>query len=172
MWFSIEILVPRLNPVLALDFSASAITVVESAPPASHRQPSSLFQGFFNRTGGVLFHLGDPENIKIRQDRYYVYDALEQKRSPSLFHRFLPRYQRNFHEIVDSLAYVSEPGNIWVSVDVCLGPKPYAYKQPRSLGQFLNKVDATGFRANSICEVVVGPYFDSHPRPSFVVDEA
>ena len=37
MWYSVEILVPALRQGLAVDFSGSEITVLESSPPISHR---------------------------------------------------------------------------------------------------------------------------------------
>jgi hypothetical protein len=74
MWTSLEILVPRIEAEANPDFSDLRIKVVKSSPPKSHRRSSSLWQKDFDRVGGTLFHLGDPNEIKKRADRYYLYD--------------------------------------------------------------------------------------------------
>jgi len=154
MWHSIEILVPDADPSVTLDFGDCDLTVIESDPPLSHRRPKSLWQPRFDALGGRLFHLGDPASIKVRQDRYYVYDAFAPHLKRSNFFPFRPEWQPGFEAVVTRLCQASQAGVIHVTDDVWLGPKPKSYKRPVPVSTFLTKVRDKGLRANSFRTVV------------------
>jgi hypothetical protein len=152
MWLSLEILVPgQLRH--DCDFSNLDITVVRSCPPKSHREGSSLWQSVFDEFGGTLFHLGDPIDIKVRQDRYYIYDAFDWSESGAVFVKLLPQYQRDFEHIVRSLHGASGVGWILVSTDVWLGPKSVRYKHPMPVDAFVELTRRKGIRKNSLRQI-------------------
>lgn len=150
MWISIEILLPNQISRKEITYSESQITVARSYPAISHRGDSSLWQREFNKRNGTLYHLGDPLDIKVRNDRYYVYDAIDWKHSRGMFVKFLPRYQRNFERILTTLFEHSDGGEMVVSTDVWLGPTPKLYKTELSLANFLESERQYGLRLNSL----------------------
>lgn len=60
MGASVEILVCG-TPNLKLDDASVPFNVVTSSPPRSHRGSSALWQSEFERDGGTLVHIGDPD---------------------------------------------------------------------------------------------------------------
>ncbi|MBS0412017.1 MAG: hypothetical protein JSR86_19010 [Proteobacteria bacterium] len=155
MWHSIEILVPDPRDDADLDFSTCALTVVTSDPPKSHRGPQAHWQPRFDALGGRLFHIGDPFDIKVRNDRYYVYDAFAPLEVASNFRRFSQVYQPDFETVLSKLCAASAAGAIHVTDDVWLGPKPKAYKRPIALPRFIEETRRRGLRSNSWRDVVL-----------------
>lgn len=154
MWLSLEILASDVPLSVKRGFKNLDITVTGSSPPISHRGSSSIWQPEFDKLGGTLFHLGDPVNIKVRQDRYYLYDAFDLDASDRQFVKFLPKYQRDFEFIVRAIMSRSKVGRIFVTTDVWLGPKPVRYRRPIGLDKFLEASRVRGIRRNSLREVV------------------
>lgn len=157
MWVSLEILLPNQIFAQPLDFSSYELTVVVSSPPHSHREESSIWQTVFEEQCGTLFHLGDPQAIKVRQDRYYLYDVFDQDQTDALFIKFLPAYQFEFEQIVRKLCDVSTTGLIYVTTDVWLGPKSHAYKYVIPIDKFIKITAGRGIRKNSLRRVSSRP---------------
>lgn len=156
MWTSLEILVPAPSQERAVDFSRSAITVVVSDPPRSHRGPSSLWQSDFSRIGGRLYHLGDPVDIKVRKDRYYLYDAFDPEVAGPKEIKLRDRYQEDFEEIVRALCCSSRERRIFIGIDTWLGPQAKRNKRPVDLESFFKTSRLRPLRTNSFWTINCG----------------
>lgn len=132
MYTSIEILVPTSSSELELDTSAFSFQIKLSFPPESDRGESSLWQRDFDEIGGVLIHIGDPPDIKVKKDRFYTYNIFSNPDESHRRIRFIPNYGEDLISLLNQASKLSDNGYVYLTFDAWLGPKKRKKKKTLS----------------------------------------
>ena len=146
---SIEILVNG-RAELAVEVGPLPFALVVSSPPRSHRGKGSLWQSEFDRIGGTLFHVGDP-GLSLLTRRFWAYEILEDIELRR--YRFLPPYRAAFFALLETLLRDAPDGEVIVTSDNQLGPKPEKFKKIYRVDKVIQIHDTIGLRLNSLMRV-------------------
>jgi hypothetical protein len=152
MGISIEILACK-SPHVAIDRKLP-FSVTTSKPPRSHRGESSLWQAKFNREGGTLVHIGDPDK-NPEKGPFWAYDILEDIEWRR--YRFLPKYKNSFFLLLENMLRETQSGMLFLTSDAQLGPKPESFSRTYTLSSVKRIHDTKGLRLNSFVQVISAP---------------
>ena|ERR1700733_8906568 len=142
---SIEILVIGAKTLPRIGDRVS-FAILNSYPPRSHRGPSSLWQREFDKQGGTLVHVGDPDILQ-RDGLFWAYNILED--IDLRRYRFRSRYKTGFFNLLQLLLEQSQDGAIVLTSDSQFGPRPLKYHRKYSIKSVKRMHEEFGLRLNS-----------------------
>ena len=132
--------------------AAASFAVISDPERQSHRGPSPRFQDDFDRLGGVLYHLGNPELVEDPDGLFFAYDLLSEasrEASDKSFLELAPAHMHSVRVFLEWLLALSPAGQVLFTSDWQFGPSWTRRSEGLGLNEFWRLHDSKELLLNA-----------------------